>query len=138
MNASTGSTFFNVGTGGPAHHANVSSYETAPAPSRETPDFAKRPLLNLQRKQSQIMRVSNTADSAVPSSGRPEDLYGVVPVPGDHPGGMHTTSHKNEGTQTTGSSSGGADPDEVAEQAWRIIAKRLVIEQERRGLTKWP
>jgi hypothetical protein len=30
------------------------------------------------------------------------------------------------------------DPEDIAEQTWRMMAERLAIEQERRGLTLWP
>jgi hypothetical protein len=65
----------------------------------------------------------------------PEDQYGVVPAPHRGPGGIHGVPD-NEGTAAE-SSAGKPDADEMAEQAWRLISERLVIEQERRGLTQW-
>jgi hypothetical protein len=65
----------------------------------------------------------------------PEDQYGVVPAPHRGAGGIHGVPG-NE-VMAAESSVGKPDADEMAEQAWRLISERLVIEQERRGLAQW-
>jgi hypothetical protein len=88
-----------------------------------------------------IMRLTGEAAGAsthsFPSARRetPEDQYGVVPAPNQGGGGSHGVPD-NEGAAAE-SSAGKPDADEMAEQAWRLISERLVIEQERRGLTQW-
>jgi hypothetical protein len=65
----------------------------------------------------------------------PEDRYGVVPAPHSGPAKVHGVPGSEAAAAE--SSIGKPDADEIAEQAWRLISERLVIEQERRGLASW-
>lgn len=105
-----------------------------------TPGAAGRPLVMARRTRDQLMRATGeTAGISAysPSSATSEDRYGVVPVSRE---GVRE-AHGAPGGETSGIAApalGEPDPDEIAEQAWRIMTERLVIEQERRGLAKWP
>ncbi|WP_090368766.1 hypothetical protein [Nitrosospira sp. Nl5] len=105
-----------------------------------TAGAAGRPLVTARRTRDQLMRATgDTAGASAysPSSATSEDRYGVVPVPRE---GVRE-AHVAPGGGTSGIAApvpGEPDPDEIAEQAWRIMMERLVIEQERRGLAKWP
>lgn len=105
-----------------------------------TPDAAGRPLVMTRRTSGQLMRTTGEMASAPAyslSSATPEDRYGVVPAPHEGLREAHSTSDSK--TPGIGAPSRGEpDPEEIAEQAWRIMVERLVIEQERRGLAKWP
>jgi hypothetical protein len=99
------------------------------------PGSGGRPFAVLPRMHDRLMRVSQ--ESAVPEApSRPEDRYGLVSPPtetrGEH---AARATHAND---LSGPGTGEPDPEEIAEHAWRIMAERLVIEQERRGLAKWP
>jgi hypothetical protein len=67
---------------------------------------------------------------------RPEERYGIVSPPGEP---IRTeAAHTGEANGALPSGAGQTDPEEIAERVWRMMAERLVIEQERRGLAKWP
>jgi hypothetical protein len=90
---------------------------------------------------SQIMRLTDDANGGAIHSlplarqEAPEDRYGLVPAPHSGPGGVRGAPG-SEGAAAE-SSIGKPDADEMAEQTWRLISERLVIEQERRGLASW-
>jgi hypothetical protein len=65
----------------------------------------------------------------------PEDRYGLVPAPHSGPEGVRGAPGSE--VAAAESSIGKPDADEMAEQTWRLISERLVIEQERRGLASW-
>ncbi|MGH8683742.1 MAG: hypothetical protein ACREUM_00165, partial [Nitrosospira sp.] len=118
----------------------VGSYqETHGAYSGWTPGAAGRPLVIARRTSGQLMRASGDAASASaysPLPATPEDRHGVVPAPRE---GLREIDGA-PGSETfgiTAPSQGEHDPEEIAEQAWRIMMERLVIEQERRGLAEW-
>jgi hypothetical protein len=86
------------------------------------------------------MRVSGDTTGASthsPYPATPEDRYGVVPAPNEI-SRQASGVLPGEASRTAVSPSGQPDSDEIAEHAWRMMAERLVIEQERRGLAKWP
>lgn len=116
--------------------ASVSSFGMTSLNSKGPFGFRERPLLNLQQRQNQVMRRSETSTGERPDSDG--ERYGVVPAPHDHSSNMNNDHHSHKASGVTESSSGGSNADEVAERAWRIMAERLVIERERRGLAKWP
>jgi hypothetical protein len=90
---------------------------------------------------SQIMRLVDDADDrairSLPLARQeaPEERYGLVPAPHPVPGGVRGAPGSE--VAAAESSIGKPDADEIAEQAWRLISERLVIEQERRGLAPW-
>jgi hypothetical protein len=90
---------------------------------------------------ARLMRFAEDANSAGAHSlplarqEAPEDRYGVVPAPHLGAGGVRATPHSE--VAAAESSVGKPDADEMAEQTWRLISERLVIEQERRGLAQW-
>ncbi|MEP6606329.1 MAG: hypothetical protein ABJA60_09475, partial [Nitrosospira sp.] len=108
--------------------------------SKSTPRAAARPLAIVQRTPAQLIRMSGERTSDEPYHDFPEDRHGVVPAPYQvsrqvsdvFPGKAGKTS------STAVLPSGEPDSDEIAEQAWRLMMERLIIEQERRGLAKWP
>ncbi len=105
--------------------------------SKSTPGAAERPLAIVQRMPAQPMRMPGERTSDEPYHDLPEDRHGVVPAPyqvsrqvsDDLPG---------KASRTAVSPSSEPDSDEIAEHAWRLMMERLIIEQERRGLAKWP
>ncbi|HVW65516.1 MAG TPA: hypothetical protein VHB01_10915, partial [Nitrosospira sp.] len=88
-----------------------------------------------------IMRATDDADGGSAHSfplarqESPEDRYGVVPAPFQSPRGAHGAPGGE--VAAAESSAGKPDTDEMAAQTWRLISERLMIEQERRGLTSW-
>jgi hypothetical protein len=108
---------------------------TIPLQSDETAGFNGRPLAILQRSQQKLMRESSEEASALTASDRPEDRYGLASPPSES---VITQVNRGGKATTPESAPGQLDPDETVEQAWRIMTERLVIEQERRGLAKWP
>jgi hypothetical protein len=90
---------------------------------------------------SQIMRLADDANGGAIHSlplarqEAPEDRYGLVPAPHSGPGGVRGAPGSE--VAAAESSIGKPDADEMAEQTWRLISERLVIEQERRGLASW-
>ncbi|WP_143053064.1 hypothetical protein [Nitrosovibrio tenuis] len=100
-----------------------------------------RPLV-AQRVQDRLMRLSSegagagAGASALATPDRPEDRYGLA-SPSSEPV-VAQVIPASESKKTPESKPGQLDADETVEQAWRIMTERLVIEQERRGLAKWP
>lgn len=108
------------------------------APSKWTLGAAERPLVIIRRRApTQLMRAPGEAVSSLPYSDLPEDRYGLVPAPNEDSRRM-SNARASEAPHTHPSAPGEPGSDEIAEHAWRIMMERLVIEQERRGLTKWP
>ena len=108
--------------------------------SKSTPGAAARPLAIVQRTPAQLIRMSGERTSDEPYQDFPENRHGVVPAPYQVsrqvsdalPGKADKTS------STVVSPSGEPDSEEIAEHAWRLMMEQLIIEQERRGLAKWP
>lgn len=111
---------------------NSSSSHSTSSYNNGTPSFTERPLARIQRSNTDVMRVPERTTDVIQTSALPEDRYGVV-----SPAESAETRVLPE-QAPSGSAPKGPDPEEIAEQAWRMIAERLVIEQERRGLTRWP
>lgn len=108
--------------------------------SKWTHEAAEWPLAVMRRAPAQLMRASgDTTATATHFSypATPEDRYGVVPAPNEI-SRQASDALPREASPTAAFPSGQPDSDEIAEHAWRIMAERLVIEQERRGLAKWP
>lgn len=121
------------------HHGDGHYQEMRGAHSGWTPGTAGRPLVMTRRTSGQLMRATDDKASAPAyslSSTTPEDRYGVVPAP--HEGLREAHGASDRETPGIAAPSREPDPEEMAEQAWRIMVERLVIEQERRGLAKWP
>lgn len=106
------------------------------ASDNRMPGFFERPLAGFPRMQTRLMRASSgTAIRTRPHDVPAEERYGVVSPPGGESGG--TRALTREMTFPSVSAPEAADPQATAEQTWRTIAERLVVEQERRGLAKW-
>ena len=118
------------------YDAKFSSDDASPV-SKWTRGASERPLVNVQRTTAPIMRVPVERVGDVIYRELPEDRHGLVSPPND-------TSHQlnaalsRETPSAAASRSGEPDADEIAEHAWRLTMERLFIEQERRGLAKWP
>jgi hypothetical protein len=107
-----------------------------PAHPGWAPGSGERPLAVPQRAQNKLMRISNQGDATLATIDRAEDRYGLV-SPSSEPLRTASTS-AGDGNKAPESGPAQPDPDETAEHVWRMMAERLVIEQERRGLAKWP
>ena len=100
------------------------------------PGSEGRPLAVLQRAQDKLLRASGQGGNALASPGGPEERHGLVSPASEAAGKpIIRAGHANEIPEP---GPGEPDADETAEHVWRIMAERLVIEQERRGLAKWP
>ena len=122
-----------ISTSGSVEHYNASvgtMHSISESPSGWAPH--DRPLVVLQRAQDKV--VQRDAIPAAPEHS--EDRYGVVSPPGQP--GNATVARTGEGNKAQQSGAGQIDAEEIAGQVWRIMAERLVVEQERRGLAKWP
>ena len=108
--------------------------------NKSTPGAAARPLAMVQRMPAQLIRMSGERTSDEPYHDFPEDRYGVVPAPYQVSRQVSDALPDKVGkaSSKTVSPSGEPDSDEIAEHAWRSMMERLIIEQERRGLAKWP
>lgn len=80
------------------------------------------------------MEVPVQRDAIPAAPDRPEERYGLVSPPGEP---ANTTPRAGEGNKAQQSGAGKIDTEEIAEQVWRIMAERLVVEQERRGYVQW-
>jgi hypothetical protein len=63
--------------------------------------------------------------------GRVPEHHGVVPVPGEAAGAAQAPARPEKAHDQP-------DLEQLTEQVWRSIMDRLVVEQERRGMSKWP
>ena len=99
----------------------------------------ERPLAMVQRMRmpAQLMRMLSERTSDEPHHDLLEDRHGVVPAP-YQVSRQVSDAIPDKASGTAASPSGKPDFEEIAEHAWRMMAERLVIEQERRGLAKWP
>lgn len=100
------------------------------------PGSEGRPFPVLQRTHDKLMRVSSQESIAPEAPPRPEDRYGLVSPPSETRG--EHAARSGDANNLSRPGIGKSEPEEIAEHAWRIMAERLVIEQERRGLAKWP
>jgi hypothetical protein len=89
----------------------------------------------LQRAQDKVVQALVQRDAIPAAPDRPEEQYGLVSPPGQPGNAM--VARTGEGNKTQQSGAGQIDDEEIAEQVWRIMAERLVIEQERRGYAQW-
>lgn len=141
MSAGNASTPFTVGSNVSGSRHDAKPFQGSPgALSNWTHEAAERPLVVMQRAPVRLMRASGDTTSAsthfsYPAT--PEDRYGVVPAPNEI-SRQASGALPGEASRTAVSPSGQPDSDEIADHAWRMMAERLVIEQERRGLAKWP
>lgn len=121
---------------GPENRSFSLDQATIPAQSGGTARFNGRPLAILQRSQNRLMRTPSEGDGTLAISDHPEDRYGLV-SPSSGPVAAQSTQ-PSDAKKMPESKLAQPDLDETVEQAWRIMTERLVIEQERRGLAKWP
>lgn len=113
----------------------ASSQRTSLWHSNQAAGVAERPLVAVQRVPSKLMDAPHETPNVMRNPDRPEDRYGVVSPANEVSG--ETRVVPGGAPSTAAAAQQVSDPEEIAEQAWRMIAERLVIEQERRGLTKW-
>lgn len=107
--------------------------------SKSMPGAAERPLAIVQRTPAQLMRMPREGNSDEPYHDLPADRHGVVPAPYQVSRQVSDTPPGKAGMSGAAvSPSGEPDTGEIAEHAWRSMMERLIIEQERRGLAKWP
>jgi hypothetical protein len=107
--------------------------------SKSMPGAAERPLAIVQRTPAQLMRMPGEGNSDERYHDLPADRHGVVPAPYQVSRQVSDTPPGKAGMSGAAvSPSGEPDTDAIAEHAWRSMMKRLIIEQERRGLAKWP
>lgn len=141
MSAGNAGTLFTAGANMSGSRHDAKPFQgSLGASSKGTHGVAERPLAVMQRAPAQLMRASGGTTGAsthfsYPAT--PEDRYGVVPAPNEI-SRQASDALPGEASRTAVSPSGQPDSDEIAEHAWRMMAERLVIEQERRGLAKWP
>jgi len=94
------------------------------------PDMLLAPLLGTESRGSSLLQLRNSG--AVVQTG-PQALTpastAVVPINDrEEPRGL---------TTRTAASQTQADLDELSEQVWQKLMRKLMIEQERRGYTEW-
>ena len=126
-----------ISASNPLDHYNASMdtmHSISESPSGWAPH--DRPLVVLQRAQDKVVQALVQRDAIPAAPEHSEDRYGVVSPPGQP--GNATAARTGEGNKAQQSGAGQIDTEEIAEQVWRIMAERLVVEQERRGLAKWP
>jgi hypothetical protein len=125
-----------ISASSPLDHYNASvdtMHSISESPSGWAPH--ERPLVVLQRAQDKVVQALVQRDAIPAAPDRPEERYGLVSPPGQP--GNATVARTGEGNKAQQSGAGQIDAEEIAEQVWRIMAERLVIEQERRGYAQW-
>jgi hypothetical protein len=125
-----------ISASSPLDHYNA-SVDTMHSISESSSGWAphERPLVVLQRAQDKVVQALVQRDAIPAAPDRPEERYGLVSPPGQP--GNATGARTGEGNKAQQSGAGQIDAEEIAEQVWRIMAERLVIEQERRGYAQW-
>lgn len=126
-----------ISTSGSLNHCNASSaamHSISGSRPNGVSGSDERPLVILQRTQETALQAPVQKDAAPAAPESVEDQYRLLSPPGQ---AANTTAHTGEGNKAQ-QPAGQIDTEEIAERVWRIMAERLVIEQERRGLAKWP
>ena len=94
-------------------------------------------LVVLQRAQDKVVQALVQRDAIPAAPEHSEDrVSGSYRLRASR--GMQRLLARARGDKAQQSGAGQIDTEEIAEQVWRIMAERLVVEQERRGLAKWP
>jgi len=78
------------------------------------------------------MRESSQGEVPLAAPDRPEDRYGLASPPSGSV--IAPVTRAGEANNVSTSRADQADPDEIAERVWQMMAERLVVEHERRGL----
>ncbi|MBA4142870.1 MAG: hypothetical protein H0X43_07660 [Nitrosospira sp.] len=124
-------------------HASIYRFAIAPVhglTAQHSPGVqgnSERPLAIVRRAENKLMRNPDKASNIIPHPAPPQEHYGLVSPSNEESAQANTRGSPDQMGSAAKPDSGVIDPEEIAEQTWRIMAEQLVIEQERRGLTKW-